>query len=49
MDEGVLEVHVEHHEEMTASQSMDLLRLQRARNRIWLDLRDGIDLKPLPV
>ena len=27
--------------------SMSSLRLQRARNRIWLDLRDGIDLKAL--
>jgi hypothetical protein len=26
---------------------MTALRLQRARNRIWLDLRDGIDLKAL--
>jgi pilus assembly protein CpaF len=29
------------------SDSMTTLRLQRARNRIWLDLRDGIDLKAL--
>ena len=28
-------------------QSISTLRLQRARNRIWLDLRDGIDLKAL--
>ncbi len=27
--------------------SLKSLRLQRARNRIWLDLRDGIDLKAL--
>jgi pilus assembly protein CpaF len=27
--------------------SMTSLRLQRARNRIWIDLRDGIDLKSL--
>jgi pilus assembly protein CpaF len=27
--------------------NMTSLRLQRARNRIWLDLRDGIDLKAL--
>ncbi|NCC21512.1 MAG: CpaF family protein [Alphaproteobacteria bacterium] len=27
--------------------SMTAMRLQRARNRIWLDLRDGIDLKAL--
>jgi len=29
------------------SQNLDNIRLQRARNRIWLDLRDGIDLKAL--
>lgn len=29
------------------SDAMTSLRLQRARNRIWLDLRDGIDLKAL--
>lgn len=29
------------------SDNMTSLRLQRARNRIWLDLRDGIDLKAL--
>jgi len=27
--------------------SMTVLRLQRARNRVWSDLRDGIDLKAL--
>ena len=27
--------------------SMTVLRLQRARNRVWADLRDGIDLKAL--
>lgn len=47
MSEGVLEVHEESKEELTAAQNMDSLRLQRARNRIWLDLRDGIDLKAL--
>lgn len=36
------EEHVE-----TESESITSLRLQRARNRIWLDLRDGIDLKAL--
>jgi pilus assembly protein CpaF len=38
------------HEEMPAeseAQQTESLRLQRARNRIWLDLRDGIDLKAL--
>jgi pilus assembly protein CpaF len=37
-------------EELTSDDSSDSvtnLRLQRARNRIWLDLRDGIDLKAL--
>ncbi|GJL85054.1 MAG: hypothetical protein DHS20C02_08290 [Micavibrio sp.] len=29
------------------SESITSLRLQRSRNRIWLDLRDGIDLKAL--
>lgn len=34
--------------EMLAGQdSLTSIRLQRARNRIWLDLRDGIDLKAL--
>ncbi len=30
-----------------AEDSVTSLRLQRCRNRIWLDLRDGIDLKAL--
>jgi len=47
MDEGTLELHEETHDEASAAQNMDSLRLQRARNRIWLDLRDGIDLKAL--
>jgi pilus assembly protein CpaF len=35
-------------EEFTEEEdSVTSLRLQRARNRIWLDLRDGIDLKAL--
>jgi pilus assembly protein CpaF len=33
--------------EKSADSSVSTLRLQRARNRIWLDLRDGIDLKAL--
>ncbi len=46
MDDGLT---VEAAEESGTSQkdSMTSLRLQRARNRIWLDLRDGIDLKAL--
>ena len=47
MSEGVLELHEEDHEDLSSAQNMDNLRLQRARNRIWLDLRDGIDLKAL--
>jgi pilus assembly protein CpaF len=39
--EDIAEEVVEGPDNMTA------LRLQRARNRIWLDLRDGIDLKAL--
>lgn len=39
------------HKSQTVSSSevdqMTVLRLQRARNRIWADLRDGIDLKAL--
>lgn len=34
-------------EEPSVSENITTLRLQRARNRIWLDLRDGIDLKAL--
>ena len=33
--------------EVSGGDSITALRLQRARNRIWLDLRDGIDLKAL--
>lgn len=39
-----------HNEEMPQGdhgENHKSLRLQRARNRIWLDLRDGIDLKAL--
>ncbi len=32
---------------LTDSEAMTVQRLQRARNRVWLDLRDGIDLKAL--
>lgn len=34
-------------EEIYEEDAHTSLRLQRARNRIWLDLRDGIDLKAL--
>ena len=34
-------------EENADGDSITNIRLQRARNRIWLDLRDGIDLKAL--
>ena len=32
---------------VSATETLTSMRLQRARNRIWLDLRDGIDLKAL--
>ena len=47
MAEDMLEVHEPEKDSADAAQNMDSLRLQRARNRIWLDLRDGIDLKAL--
>ena len=47
MDDDVLSAVEEEVEEVSAKDSMTSLRLQRARNRIWLDLRDGIDLKAL--
>ncbi len=37
----------EDNEIKTQGDSVTSLRLQRCRNRIWLDLRDGIDLKAL--
>lgn len=37
----------ENTEEEDSGDSITTIRLQRARNRIWLDLRDGIDLKAL--
>ncbi len=36
-----------HQDQEDTTNSSDSLRLQRARNRIWMDLRDGIDLKAL--
>jgi len=48
MDDDILEgVDEEEEEEASAADSISDLRLQRCRNRIWLDLRDGIDLKAL--
>lgn len=47
-DDDIFDVEIE--EEIAddaKADSMTSLRLQRARNRIWLDLRDGIDLKAL--
>lgn len=34
-------------EQIGHEDSISVLRIQRSRNRIWLDLRDGIDLKAL--
>lgn len=45
-DEGMFDDE-EEFEEDTGGDEVTSLRLQRARNRIWLDLRDGIDLKAL--
>jgi pilus assembly protein CpaF len=47
MTEDMLDVHEPEKDSADGAQNMDSLRLQRARNRIWLDLRDGIDLKAL--
>lgn len=48
MDDDILEGMDEEEEETaTTADSIADLRLQRCRNRIWLDLRDGIDLKAL--
>ena len=41
------DLHEETSEEVSVTESMTALRLTRARNRIWSDLRDGIDLKAL--
>lgn len=45
-DESLFQ-HAEAAPEEVDADPMTTLRLQRARNRIWLDLRDGIDLKAL--
>lgn len=48
MDDGVMSEAVEGDEEIkTAADTVSDLRLQRCQKRIWLDLRDGIDLKAL--
>lgn len=48
MDEDTLLEDVEEADAPeTQGDSVTNLRLQRCRNRIWLDLRDGIDLKAL--
>jgi pilus assembly protein CpaF len=47
MDDGILDQDGEGFDAGDDEDSLTSLRLQRARNRIWLDLRDGIDLKAL--
>ncbi len=48
MDDDILAMEIAEEDSDTGGRdSMTSLRLQRARNRIWLDLRDGIDLKAL--
>ncbi|MCB1651807.1 MAG: CpaF family protein [Alphaproteobacteria bacterium] len=42
-----MEGHKASEDEAGHEESLTGLRLKRARNRIWLDLRDGIDLKAL--
>ncbi len=47
-DDDMFNVDMEEEiEDVVGADSSSSLRLQRARNRIWLDLRDGIDLKAL--
>ncbi|MEM6811681.1 MAG: ATPase, T2SS/T4P/T4SS family [Pseudomonadota bacterium] len=46
-DDPLLEEELEEEGEEADENNASTLRLQRARNRIWLDLRDGIDLKAL--
>ena len=41
------DLHVAEPETASDEDSITSIRLQRSRNRIWLDLRDGIDLKAL--
>ncbi|PJB71923.1 MAG: protein kinase [Alphaproteobacteria bacterium CG_4_9_14_3_um_filter_47_13] len=47
MADDNLQIEEEEESGGTQKDSLTSLRLQRARNRIWLDLRDGIDLKAL--
>src|SRR5690606_11398084 len=48
MNEDAIAVFEEEAESAPAPEAgLSTLRLQRARGRIWLDLRDGIDLKAL--
>ncbi len=47
MEDDVLLADEEEGGDGKQKDSISSLRLQRARNRIWLDLRDGIDLKAL--
>lgn len=47
-DPFAMDAHGEEEEKpVSGIDSTNALRIQRARNRIWLDLRDGIDLKAL--
>ncbi|MBK6895523.1 MAG: Flp pilus assembly complex ATPase component TadA [Alphaproteobacteria bacterium] len=46
-DDELLSDHPQEDEHRNHGDSITALRLQRCRNRIWLDLRDGIDLKAL--
>ena len=46
-DDEILNEHPAEEEHRNHGDSITALRLQRCRNRIWLDLRDGIDLKAL--
>ena len=48
MDDDIMEIGDEENgQEKSEENNANNLRMQRARNRIWLDLRDGIDLKAL--
>ncbi len=48
MDDNIMDLGDDQTEEVESEENnASNLRMQRARNRIWLDLRDGIDLKAL--